>query len=549
MGWTAWTVGQSREKPSADAFLAVVGTLGVWTLCSIGVTLPVGASGTMPAAILDLGALGAALFLPGVVTIYALGYTGRGTGLTWRRIAMLGGIAVPIAGGGIAIAAGQETPELERTIASMAGLELTYLFVLSVYATYLLVGHGWSHARITKRQIAVVLGGVSAPYLVSMIGTGNFAADGVSVGLLVSGGLLAFGVRRYPVTTGFPKDATVARTHVVETLQEAVFVLDWEAHVLDVNRTATTVFGRAREQVVGDPIAATVAGLEATDLSVGQTGTVTLQTTDGRRQFHYSVSAVEDPEELDPSGLEDGDSASEKLPPAGQNAVARTVLLRDVTDRRTREQRLTVLHRVLRHNVRNKVDVVLAHADQIEDDDRRAGIRESATDLVALSNTARQAESLMRRTTEPPEPIDLVAVVATVVQETRSGDRDGDLTLSCPEELTIDSHRNVLERVVSELLDNALTHSEAAVPCVDVTVERTGPDSVAITVADDGPGIPERERRLLDDGVETQLEHGQGLGLWFVSWAVHQLGGDLDFAENDPQGTVVTVTLYETGDA
>ena len=221
-------------------------------------------------------------------------------------------------------------------------------------------------------------------------------------------------------------------------------------------------------------------------------------------------------------------------------------MFRDVTDRRTREQRLTVLNRVLRHNVRNELDVVLAHADRIDDEGLRAGIKGSATDLIELGDKARRAEDMMTAVTGSAESVDLVEIVSDVVEEYRDGERAGEITLSSPDELTVSSHRMVIREVVSELVDNALTHTEESSPQVDVLV-RQGDDAVAeIAVMDNGPGIPDRERKILAEGTETPLEHGQGLGLWFVNWGVRQLGGDLTFGENDPGGSVVTIRLYRT---
>jgi signal transduction histidine kinase len=64
-----------------------------------------------------------------------------------------------------------------------------------------------------------------------------------------------------------------------------------------------------------------------------------------------------------------------------------------------------------------------------------------------------------------------------------------------------------------------------------------------VSVADDGPGIPDHERAVLTDGEETALEHGSGLGLWLVHWVVERSGGRLSFAENDPRGSVVRMDL------
>ena len=217
-------------------------------------------------------------------------------------------------------------------------------------------------------------------------------------------------------------------------------------------------------------------------------------------------------------------------------------MLRDVTDQQTREQRLAVLNRVLRHNVRNKLDVILAHADHVEDETRREAIRESATVLASLSRKARDAEAVMTESIGAPEPIDLAAVAAEVAEEYRREHPDAEISVDAADRVLIDSHRPVLRRLLAELVENAVTH--ATDPTVSIAA-RSAPDGAAeLVVRDNGPGIPDREREILAGEAETQLEHGLGIGLWFVNWAVRQLGGDLSFAGNEPEGTAVTVRLY-----
>jgi signal transduction histidine kinase len=533
LGWTTWTVAQSRERPSAWPFLALVGSLTAWAVFSLATEL--GREWVEVLSMVSpLGQVAAALAVQGALVLYALRYTGRGTGLTRRRIAMLVGIAGPALAAVAVVAlgaAGVVSVDSEESVVvpAITGLlvwELLYVFALYWYAVYLLVGLAWRHDRVTGTQTAVLLGAVSAPYVASVAGSEGAVADGVTVGLLVAGVCLPVAVRRYPVMTGFPKSNYVARTRVVEALQEAVVVLDWDDAVIDANATAERLFDRTTSAMTGESVRTVADGLEGADLSAGTTDTVTLRTTEGRRQFQFSVSAV------------GGASDEERRP------VARAVVFRDVTDQRTREQRLAVLNRILRHNVRNELDVVLAHADRIEDERVRAGVRDSATDLVALSEKARAAEEVMTASTDSPAAVDLVAVAGAVVEEYRGSEFDGDVSLGAPDELAVRSHRAVVRQVLSELVENALAHSESPDPRVEVRV-REGTDATAeLSVADDGPGIPERERAVVTGGREDQLEHGQGIGLWFVTWAVTQLGGDLAFDENDPEGTVVTVRLY-----
>jgi signal transduction histidine kinase len=526
---TAWTVFQSREKPSAPVFLALLVALTLWS----GITLTEEILGPFSDGIvalgMDLATIAPVVAIPGIWTVYALGYTGRGTGLTRRRLVMLGGIVLPIVLAVVVVLVGPSESIVEGTIVLVLAMELFYLFGLFVYATYLLFGIARKQARVSKRQVGILTAAVSAPYLLSGARGEAAPADGLSLGLLVAGGLLAVAVRRYPVLTGFPTTNDIARNRVVEGLQEAVIVLDWENHVLDANTATTELFDVSTPATNSVALGSVIDELEDRDLSAGTTGTASLQTTKGVRRFQYSVSAVK---HMGTAGQDDTEP------------VARTLVLRDVTDRETREQRLSVLNRVLRHNVRNKLDVILARADLVADDELRQGIRESATDLLALSNKARDAEAMMD-STESPEPVDVSAVVRNVAEEFRTETPDAEISVTCPEELTISSHRSILDNVLTELVDNAVTHSNDE-PTVDISASRVSDGAVEVSVADDGPGIPERERQILADGTETQLEHANGIGLWFVNWAVVQLGGDLSFAENDPKGSVVTVRLYET---
>jgi signal transduction histidine kinase len=503
---------------------------------ALGSELAAAVAGPNVTSTLELGVLGIGLIVPGVWTVYVLGYSGRGTGLTRQRIVMLFGTVVPVflVGALVTVAVLQLPDSIGGPVfgglLALLAVSLLYPFALFVYAAYVLIRLGRRHDRISNPQIAVLLLAISAPYLGGTLGTSGVTADGVTVGLLTTGVLFAIAVRQYPVMTGFPRSESVARRRVVESLREGVGVLDWDGYVLDANETTAQLFDRPSDAIVGEPVESIVDGIEGADTSAGATGVVTLRTTKGRRQFQYSVSAV------DSTGNSDD---------TGSDPVARAVVFRDVTDRRTREQRLTVLNRILRHNVRNELDVVLAHADRIEDETLEGGIRESATDLVELSEKAREAEEIMQASTELPEPVDLVAIAREVAEQYRTGVPESEITLFCPDELTITSHQTVIRKLLSELVDNAVSHVDGSRPRVKIEVRSRGETTAEIVVSDDGPGIPDRERAVLTDGTETPLEHGRGIGLWTVKWAVTQLGGEIDFEANDSEGSVVNVRLHD----
>jgi len=221
-------------------------------------------------------------------------------------------------------------------------------------------------------------------------------------------------------------------------------------------------------------------------------------------------------------------------------------IARDVTERRDREERIQVLNRVLRHNLRNDMDAVQGYATAIAEgsDESEAlaeRIRETADGLLRLSAKARDTEAVLRGD-DGHGVQDVTSVVERVVGELRAEFDGADLSTACPAE-TVPVEVGPLELVLRELVENAAEHADA--PTIEVTAERapTADHDLTVTVADDGPGLPERALRPIRAGGETQFEHNRGLGLWLVHWGVRRLGGSVEFERPEDGGTVARLRL------
>jgi PAS domain S-box-containing protein len=216
---------------------------------------------------------------------------------------------------------------------------------------------------------------------------------------------------------------------------------------------------------------------------------------------------------------------------------------RDVTDRKRRDQLISVLNRVLRHNLRNEMNVVLMEAERLRarlDGDGAAiadRIRDAARALTALGERARDIQRVTR-STAGPAPGDVAALVGNVADRLREEHPEASVTVSAPPERTA-LVSDALPEAVAELGTNAIRHGGETVEFEVRAVEY----GTVIRVADDGPGLPESERRILDGAEETQLTHGSGLGLWFVNWVVTELGGHVEPTVAD--GTAVELHLRD----
>ena len=249
---------------------------------------------------------------------------------------------------------------------------------------------------------------------------------------------------------------------------------------------------------------------------------------------------------------------------AGFEELAATLQARE-TALRERQQRLEVLYRVLQHNLRNQMSVILTYADVIDEmatdrtmADAARTILDTGWEVTSLSRKARQINDAIEANHER-KPIEVVELASEVVADAREEYPRVTLTASLPETawaLALPS----LRLAVANVCENACEHNDSPDPRVEVAVDVIEPDDggaeregsdvaegangrVRIAVADNGPGIPGQDRTAIAEGRETDLEHASGLGLWLTYWVVDNSGGELGFADNDPRGSVVTIDV------
>lgn len=112
--------------------------------------------------------------------------------------------------------------------------------------------------------------------------------------------------------------------------------------------------------------------------------------------------------------------------------------------------------------------------------------------------------------------------------------------------LSVDADR--LPLVLYNLISNAIDHHDRPDGRGQVDIEVTegpSPDTVTITITDDGPGIPaDLRERVFEPRVRDPNGNGAGLGLAIAKEAVEQMGGSIAFAlVPDGRGTTFEFTI------
>jgi PAS domain S-box-containing protein len=242
----------------------------------------------------------------------------------------------------------------------------------------------------------------------------------------------------------------------------------------------------------------------------------------------------------------------------GKYAGGRIEHYTDITERKRyehelEEQRdnLEVLNQVIRHDIRNDMNVVQGRARLLEEhideghpgwDDLRS-LQKSTESAIGLTKTGRDLAETMLSTEADVEPVRLDQHLRTPIENARSAFENATITVDDGLSDVRVRGNELLEAVFRNLIQNAVVHNDTDTPTVHVSMTRAD-GTVTVAIADNGPGIPDNRKEMIFGKGETGLDSsGTGVGLYLVETLVEQYGGDVWIEDNDPKGAVFLVEL------
>jgi PAS domain S-box-containing protein len=410
-------------------------------------------------------------------------------------------------------------------------IHLGYSYLLFAVGTFLVLQLAVGTRRVYQIQAGALLIAILAPwlgnisYVLGLVPVQNF--DLTPYMFIVSGGASIAALSQFNLLEAVPVSSRVAWEHVVQSMEDGVLVVDTNGRIANANSWAANMLGTDEETIVDSQAGEFVPDFEALADPEGTDALVVERCTDRRKRFfEFSTTPL-----IDDRGRQRG----------------QIVTIRDITDRRNRVQHMDVLNRVLRHNLRNEMNIVHGLAEQLKGDGAdvqsiATEIQDRSMDMVSLGNKARQIDDILDSADDTTEVVDLHSLIDIQIRQFEEDSQAVTFEVDSSDDTLYTAQ--TVGTVVKHLIDNAIRHNPADEPTV--WVETTVADDVIeLTIADDGPGIPEAERTVLRTGEETDLQHSSGIGLWLVKWAVESMGGTITVSDADREsgGSRVTVEL------
>ena len=414
-------------------------------------------------------------------------------------------------------------PVVSLEFASVYAIHVVYAYGLVVAGIVLLAYVGVVASPMYRNQAVLLVAGIAPPFLSHVsytLGASPISNLDLTPFLsAVTGIVLGLGLIRYDLVDRRP----VARQFAIESVHNGLITVDEDGRIVEVNAVAREAFDPPPRE------GGSAASFFDVDSAVALDGTFHEARSAGeRRVFLLRASTL-------------GDHTD--------RSRGTVIALQDVTDLRAHEQRLEVSNRVLRHNLRNDTNVIRGYAGQIAslvDDsevvDNATRIEETADELYELSEKARKLVDESTDRNADRKPVELVAQTENVVSTMADDHPATEWRIDAPDTAVVRLPNEVrFSNAIRNLLENAVKHNDADEPEVEVRI-RSGNGRTRVHVIDNGPGIPDLERRVFEAGSETPLQHSQGVGLWIAYLHTTEAGGEFDIEGSD-EGTTVTMSF------
>ncbi|HUS77637.1 MAG TPA: response regulator [Patescibacteria group bacterium] len=286
---------------------------------------------------------------------------------------------------------------------------------------------------------------------------------------------------------------------LVELAPTGIFTLDFKGFIRSANSAFFELTGFPEDEIVGKHFS--------------KIGTVRLSRIPSYISMFSKILRGNTSEPFDffykrRNGSDGWGEAHASIVELEENKKVILVIARDITDRRQEQERLKVLSRLTRHDIRNKLSVIGGHLELVKMDLRDG--KDFRNSLDAIEDAAKKIQSI----------IDFAANFERLGTEERSSIKVSDTFESAKimfslvgirvenslGNLTVQAD-SMLKSVFYNLIDNTQRHGEK----VSVIRVYATDDSRRIVYEDDGVGLRPENRRYFNGPIDEMSAHGMTL--------------------------------------
>lgn len=430
-----------------------------------------------------------------------------------------------------------------------------------------------------RGQAGILVGASFVPLLANIITNFNLLPlpnlDYTTLAFNITGLLMFWGLFQFRLFDLAP----VARRTVVESMADAVFVVDNKNQIIDLNHAAQKMFHKTAAQIIGQPVYQLV---DRPDLIERFQDVTQLRT-------EISIDIPHSPDSTLP--WRSYDLTINPIYDQSQQLKGRLIMLRDITGQKVVEKELRDQKQLLQdlaeeyrkakeeaeaanmaksaflanmsHELRTPLNAIIGYSEMLQEDADLGEYETLSTDLKRIEQSGRHLLGLIN------DILDLSKIeagkmqlhleqfsIAKVIEEVADTVRllvaknNNTLTLHTEDVGDIIADMIKFRQVLFNLLSNAAKFTESGDILLEATQDKSvSPAILTITVSDTGIGMtPQQIENLFQpfvqgDNSTTRQYGGTGLGLAISRRFCQMMGGDLAVTSESGHGSTFTVHL------
>ncbi len=357
-------------------------------------------------------------------------------------------------------------------------------------------------------------------------------------------------------------DITIGRdrlTTILNSVRDGLLLLDTDGRITLINEAVSTLTGFPQSEYFGH-------GLGELPLEIVGSIGYTPSEADELLRGMQNNNVQSFPKHTFSWGKQSQETYIERSIIPVQSGVEKPagliILLRDITDEYHIKQTQDLISETLVHDLRSPLSSTISALDVIHDaisNGDPAGIVEPSIQIAQRSSRRMlgMVESILEITRMEsgkieltPSMVNLDRILEHSISEFLVIAQEYEVTIrnNSPDSLPlVEIDKNMIHRVLNNLIDNALKYSPRNGE-VTVTSGINKKGEMAVTVNDEGPGIPDDyKNRIFERFVQIpgsgSRKRGSGLGLTYCRLAVEAHGGEIWVEDSPGGGSIFTFTF------
>ncbi len=319
-----------------------------------------------------------------------------------------------------------------------------------------------------------------------------------------------------------------------------IYRIDRDFNCIYANQKAISFFGKGKEEVIGSKISKILSDEKEEKfrekvekvLETGEGVELEHKWDDPPRWLFSVFSPIPDPETGEIEDI--------------------IVTSRDITRAKEAEKRQEFLHSLLRHDLRNKIQIIQGYLQFLEDTDVSEDQKEYLNKAIKATRNGYDLIEEVRdlRKTEQEQKIlevNVGAMIRKVINDNIERAEEKDIEIKYErKDLTVGGGP-LLRPLFENLILNGVQHSGGEVVNVWMREEN---GKVRVVVEDDGKGIVDKNKsKIFDQSWSGKDSRGSGLGLHLVKKITETYGGDVDIKDSELGGARFDVLLEKAQDS